>query len=778
MTNTKDNNTGAAVIDPAESNNHNTADAPAPVPHVVEPPAGSPGPGAPAPSPSPEVELRVLPPPSDPAAPLTDQLPLVEFAEPFAAWLDREGSRKESSIEGIIKSLRRVQRAWFDFSTVPLKDLRKNHILDLNESLNNACAEASEENYSNDTKNACSSAVRQLLSYICDQLELFTDEKFERLARRLKFHQSNARVVELPTNEQIEVMRQYLRQSYQGRGRDWAQIIYMFEIYRMFSPRRGTVSGLKVWDLDFVNSRIRLRINKQRKGAGPRTVNLFMPASVKQALLEYVTRFNLRPHDRLFTVRDIRGSLKSAAVAAGLPNWYHHAFRKLTTIRMIEAGVPVPVIAAILGHRDNGATILRNYWSYCEAAMDAALQKYDAWCNGLPAANCAAELIRRKAALLDVLERVCAAPQDTAARITQFLLRIDEHLRAGRYGQALAAVPEPLPIALTDVATLEAPHIQCVVPEEECRTIANNFLYLMVSKGRGIHELSQELKISANALYFLRRGRGLSPAKLRAVEEHFGVPAGYLKDPAQPRADFALIRRNLQFIAARVGLRNLPCPDTLSEALDGQELPCGYGLRRLSEALPFLSIPRLMTVDIAGDAALAQAVEDFARTVTERKANIAAHIQMHYRLARRNGMQLAKATGLKSNQVHAYASGRQLAPEQKALKIAHALGLTLAELYRPAFQPDARAIGQRLAGWISAKGMTASVAAQKMQTSAKEFLQVLQGDRPPSARQIRKISAFFGRPLEEVLGMPDGSTGPATQTPAADQADAKTSPAK
>jgi hypothetical protein len=37
----------------------------------------------------------------------------------------------------------------------------------------------------------------------------------------------------------------------------------------MYSPRQGAMAALKVWDLDFVNSRIRLTINEQRKGAAP-----------------------------------------------------------------------------------------------------------------------------------------------------------------------------------------------------------------------------------------------------------------------------------------------------------------------------------------------------------------------------------------------------------------------------------------------------------------------------------------------------------------------------
>lgn len=753
MTGNSNTTNGAEILDPAEQQNHDSASPAALDLQVVERPAGLPTPDV-QPQSSPPAELKVLPAPKG----QNETLPLVDFVEPFAAFLDADGSRTAGTIEGMLKCLRIIQRAWFDFSTVPLKDLRKSNMLGLNSSLNRAIAELTEAKYANDTKNNCSSAVRQLLAYICDGLELITDDKFERLTKRLKFYQSNVRTVELPTNQQIEIMRQYLRKSYEGRGRYWAQIIYMFEIYRMFSPRRGTLAKLKVWDLDFKNSRIRLTINKQRKGAKARTVNLLMPESVRQPLQEYVTCFNLKAGDTLFTVSDIRGSLKSAAAAAGLSNWYHHAFRKLTTIRMIEANVPVPVIAAILGHRDNGATILKNYWHYCEAAMDAAMQKYDGWCNGLPSSS-PADVIRLKAALLDVLERICAAPTQMVAPIVEFLMRVDEHLRAGRYGEAVAELPKTPEVGPPAVATPEVPHISYAVREHEGHTVANNLLYLMLANGRGIHEFAKQLGFSANALYKLRRGQGLSPAKLREIEEKFGVPDGYLNDPTQPRADFPLIRKNLQFIAEKLGLRHLPRADTLSEVLDGKELPCGDVLRRLTEELPFLTIAKLMTVDLAKDASAAQAIEDFARTAKDRKINIAAHIQMHYRLANCNGMQLARTAGLKSHQIHAYASGRQLAPKENASKIAAALSLTLDELYRPAFQPDAKAIGQRLGTWISEKKLTTWTAAQKMQTSPREFAQVVEGKRAPSARQLRKISKFFGKSLEEILGMPSGSGG-------------------
>lgn len=707
--------------------------------------------------------IAVLPATVVPAGDLTDELPLVYFAEPFAAFLAREGSRSDGTIQSILKNLRTIQQIWFDFSTVPVKDLRKRNITELVGSLNHAIVEVTEQNYANDSKNACTSAVRQLLEYLCDELELISDEKFERLAKKLKFYQSNARVVDLPTNDQIDIMRQYLRQSFDSRGRYWAQIPYMFDVYRMFAPRKGSVRGLKVWDVDFINSRIRIRINKQKKGASARVVSLLMPDSLRQRLLEYVTRFQLKPHEPLFTVSDIRGSLKSAAAAAGLPNWYHHAFRKLVTIRMIEANVPVPVIAAILGHRDNGETILRNYWHYCEAAMDAALMKYDAWCNGIQGGS-AAELIRLKAALLEILERICSAPEPTLAAIATFLFRIDEHLRAGRYAQVVAEVPGPPQAALPDAATAAVPHLHYKTPEHESRTVADNFMYLLLANGRSVHEVERAVGLTGNSLYLFRKGRGITPSKRGSVEKYFHVATGYLADPTRPKADFPLIRKNLQYIAGTVGLNYLPRLESISEVLDGVDLPCGKTLRRLAEALPFLSIHQLMTVDIAQTPDLVQALHDAGRGQRERKANIAAHIQEHYRKANANGMKLAAATGLKEHRIHAYASGRQLPQEQDALKIARALGLALLDLYRPTVQPDAAAVGARLATWIAALNLTPRKAAYQMKTSVRDFLKVIRGERLPSGRQLQKFSAFLGKSSAEILGTSAAATAAASPT--------------
>jgi plasmid maintenance system antidote protein VapI len=160
-----------------------------------------------------------------------------------------------------------------------------------------------------------------------------------------------------------------------------------------------------------------------------------------------------------------------------------------------------------------------------------------------------------------------------------------------------------------------------------------------------------------------------------------------------------------------------------------------------------------MATDISADKKIVQTLEDCVRQDEEAKANVAVHIQIHYWFDQSNGLKLAALTGLKPNQIHSYASGRRRCPREKAAKIAHVLGMSPEELYRTTEFPDAASVGQRLQSWLAEKKLTPMTAAQKMQTSAGEFIDVVEGKRLPSAGQVMKISSFFARNFEEILGI-------------------------
>jgi transcriptional regulator with XRE-family HTH domain len=533
----------------------------------------------------------------------------------------------------------------------------------------------------------------------------------------------------------------------------------MFELYLLFGPRKGMVAKIKGGRLDFANSRLHVTLNKQKGNKVPPVLKLLLPDYLRQMLFDHVTKYGIKSNEFLFTVRDISHSLKSAAKAAGMGNWYHHAFPKLVATRMIEAGIPIPIIAALLSHRDCGATILKNYWNYSQNALDSAVLRYAAGLSGANV-NANGDLIQIKARLIEVVEHVCAAPPEIMKAVIEHLLRLDADLLVGNYSKALEQLSTPPKVALPQAATAAVPHVPEYVPEDKRAVVAGNVIYLTLRHGWGTHELETELGLYSNAIYNLRRGQGLNRQTLKKLARHFGVGADYFANPDNPQADLALIQRNLHYLADKLGAASLPFPAVTAKVLQGTDLPCGKLLHRLSEEFPFLTIGKLMTVEIGNDTGMVQAVENLTRDRDAAKASIAAHIHLHEMLTGVNGMALAKLTGLKPNQIHAYASGRQLPPDENVAKIALALGLSTTQPLQPVVLPNPVDVGHRVAAWLAAKGLKASTATLKMVTSAKEFVAVVEGKRLPSARQLHKIGAFLGKNTAEILGLKAAPSSP------------------
>jgi integrase len=75
----------------------------------------------------------------------------------------------------------------------------------------------------------------------------------------------------------------------------------------------------------------------------------------------YGPDWKLNPNTRVLLVRTAEGTLTRACREVGGPRLTHHDLRDVFTTAMIEEGVPIPTVAAWLGHADGGALLLKVY---------------------------------------------------------------------------------------------------------------------------------------------------------------------------------------------------------------------------------------------------------------------------------------------------------------------------------------------------------------------------------------------------------------------------------
>ena len=125
-----------------------------------------------------------------------------------------------------------------------------------------------------------------------------------------------------------------------------------------FSGARKTEAANVTWsDIDFNRETIHLRVTKNGESR-----YVPMTGEMRQ-LLERMKaqREKVAPEDRALLVKEAQGFITSACQKLGIPRFTTHALRHLFGTACIEAGVDVRTVAGWLGHKDNGALLLKVY---------------------------------------------------------------------------------------------------------------------------------------------------------------------------------------------------------------------------------------------------------------------------------------------------------------------------------------------------------------------------------------------------------------------------------
>jgi integrase len=102
-----------------------------------------------------------------------------------------------------------------------------------------------------------------------------------------------------------------------------------------------------------------ITINGTKSLTSQRTIPMLPP--LRDFLKRLHAEKNPKPEDRIIPIKSARKCLQTACKKLGFPIFTHHDFRHLFATTCIEAGVPIPTIAAWLGHNDGGVLAMKTY---------------------------------------------------------------------------------------------------------------------------------------------------------------------------------------------------------------------------------------------------------------------------------------------------------------------------------------------------------------------------------------------------------------------------------
>jgi integrase len=224
------------------------------------------------------------------------------------------------------------------------------------------------------TFNCALDALRQALDLAVETGHLFTNPARDRSIKRVT---PKSRRLVLPSRQQfIDVVEAVDRAGY-GECRAAAEMV---KLLAFTGARQNEANHLEWRDVNFETGRITLRVTKNGE---PRDVPMIPEC---RGLLEAMRLHREdEPGDKpVLRVRECRGFLTMACQKVGAPRIGHHGLRHLFATTAIEAGIDVPTVAKIMGHRDGGALAMKVYGHLRDEHAQSAMLKVSFNCGAKP----------------------------------------------------------------------------------------------------------------------------------------------------------------------------------------------------------------------------------------------------------------------------------------------------------------------------------------------------------------------------------------------------------
>ena len=280
-------------------------------------------------------------------------------------------------------------------------------------------------------------------------------------------------------------------------------------------------------------SLIRLTFNKQRGGKYV-TITFAMPPLLRQGFADYVdylAKHPLKPGQPFLKITSIAKLLGSAGLVAGLSHLTPKTFRKLFITKSLQAGVDVPTVALIVGHKDGGKSILNNYHQYCPDHINAGVKKVNAAYLDTGDPDWVETQRQRARADIDVLVE---ARKDVAAAGAEFLHKLQELVRNQQDQLVLLMVRLEKP-ELPAAASEYHPSLPKSRTLSQALLIAANLRSLFWRAGQGYNEVVVTIGLSKLIIYDIMRGtRQTVDAPRETGQTLWCLGVEYLSDPASP----------------------------------------------------------------------------------------------------------------------------------------------------------------------------------------------------------------------------------------------------
>ncbi|PAW79156.1 MAG: hypothetical protein B9S32_04160 [Verrucomicrobia bacterium Tous-C9LFEB] len=215
------------------------------------------------------------------------------------------------------------------------------------------------------TFNSALDALRHVLDIAVESGHLFVNPARDKSIKRGR--QKTKRLL-LPSRTQFLAV---VKEIENAGCRDNMAASEMVRLLAYTGARQTEANNILWRDVNFSSGRITLRVTKNGE---PRDVPMI---SECRTLLEKMRgdRKDEPLETPVLQLKECRGFLERACKKAAAPRIGHHDLRHLFATTAIEAGIDIPTVAKIMGHKDGGALAMKVYGHLRDEHAQAAMSK-------------------------------------------------------------------------------------------------------------------------------------------------------------------------------------------------------------------------------------------------------------------------------------------------------------------------------------------------------------------------------------------------------------------
>lgn len=221
------------------------------------------------------------------------------------------------------------------------------------------------------TFNCALDALRHTLDIAVEAGHLFINPARDKSIKRATPQEKR---LELPSREQFQAIVGAIENAGTGDCKAAAEMVR----FLAYTGARKNEANNVLWrDVDFVNGRVTLRVTKN---GDTRDIPMIPEC---RTLLETMraSRPDEAAEKAVLRVKACLGFLETACKQVGVVRMGHHSLRHLFATTAIEAGIDIPTVAKIMGHKDGGALAMKVYGHLRDEHAQAAMQKISFSCE-------------------------------------------------------------------------------------------------------------------------------------------------------------------------------------------------------------------------------------------------------------------------------------------------------------------------------------------------------------------------------------------------------------